>query len=575
MNRRGTLPLPGVRWRGLTLQMFLRVVLPLAALLLGVVFGSLWLHQQAMRSLVGERDRRAAHTAAQALEEQLQRRATAVHTLALALEDSEPRRALDAAAFLEADFDLGLAVFAADGRLLAAHGDADRWRRMQVAAPQALASTQAEETFALLALPDDPAPILLILAPLAEGGVLAGGVHPGWLAQRVLDETFAPADQVRAYLLAPPDRLLYTNQETATSRIYPGLQAALDGENGVRYVDVEGSERVVAFSPVAPLGWALLLEEPWEQVASPWLQTTQAAPLVLVPLLLLALWALWFGARQIILPLQQLESSAAALAWGDHQAVQQPVGGIEEIQRLQRTLAHMAQKIARARQSLRSYIGAITAGQEEERRRLARELHDDTLQSLIALQQRVQLARFKLAADAQALDLLDELHALTASTIADLRRVVRALRPIYLEDLGLSAALEMLAGEQTRPDLTVTFYQRGEAKRLPPEVELALYRIAQEALNNAVQHANASQVQIGLQFAVDEVRLTVQDDGRGFAMPESPAEFAAEGHFGLLGMHERAELIGARLDIRSGPQGTRLQLRLPLTAPPATPSLTT
>ncbi len=555
------IPLPGVRWRGLTLQMFLGVVLPLAALILGVVFGSFWLHQQAMRALVGERNRRAVHTAAQALEEQLERRRAVLRVLALQLGEGQAATQLPA---MQDEFELGLALFSAEGRLLWASDQRAHWQAIAAAAPQLLPLPAGQAAFAPLLMLAEKEPVLLVYSRLSDGQVLVGGMHPSTLAARVLDETFAPADQVLVVLLAGPEQLLYTNRPGNTRCIYPGLAAALAGENGVRYVEEDGDERVVAFSPVAPLGWALLLEESWAQVASPWLQTTQAAPLVLIPLLGLALWALWFGAQQIVFPLQALETSAAALAWGDYQAVQQPVGGIEEIQRLQRTLAHMAQKIARARESLRSYIGAITAGQEEERQRLARELHDDTLQSLIALQQRVQLARIKLADDQRAMALLDELEQLTQSAIRELRRLVRALRPIYLEDLGLNAALEMLAAEQQTPDLSVRFRLHGEPQRLAPEVELALYRIAQEALNNAVQHAAAHHIELALTFSSNTVRLTVQDDGKGFTMPESPAEFAAEGHFGLLGMHERAELIGARLDIQSGPQGTRVILQLSL-----------
>ncbi len=558
------LPLPGLRWRGLTLQMFLRLVLPLSLLLLGVVFGSLWLHQQAMRALVGERDRRAVHTAAQALEEQLERRRATLELLAQWLDDTESPQAVLDEVPLHQEFDLGLAIFSADGRLQAANGEAKRWQNHLAALPNLLPPPEKADFLPLATLPGETEPVLLVRAPLADGGVLVGGLRPGPLAARVLDEDFAPAGQVQVFLLAAPDLLLYANRPPVATGAYPGLEEALAGENGVHYVEAEGSEQVAAFSSVQPVGWALLLQESWEQVAGPWLQTTQIAPLVLAPLLLLALWALWFGAQQIVLPLQTLETRAAALAWGDHQAVQQPVGGIEEIQRLQRTLAHMAEKVARARQSLRSYIGAITAGQEEERRRLARELHDDTMQSLIALQQRVQLAQLKLADNPQALALLDELQQLTQTTIRELRRVVRALRPIYLEDLGLNAALEMLAGEQQRAGLSVHFWQRGDPQRLQPEVELALYRIAQEALHNAAQHAAARQVQVGLQFTPQEVQLVVQDDGRGFVMPESPAEFAAEGHFGLLGMHERAELIGAQLSIETGGQGTRIVLRLPL-----------
>jgi two-component system sensor histidine kinase DegS len=94
---------------------------------------------------------------------------------------------------------------------------------------------------------------------------------------------------------------------------------------------------------------------------------------------------------------------------------------------------------------------------------------------------------------------------------------------------------------------------------------MALYRMAQEAISNVLRHAQATQARIALDFATSSVNLTVTDNGRGFQVPESPAEFAPQGHFGLLGLHERAELVGGRLEIEStAGQGTRVRVVLPL-----------
>jgi two-component system, NarL family, sensor histidine kinase UhpB len=141
------------------------------------------------------------------------------------------------------------------------------------------------------------------------------------------------------------------------------------------------------------------------------------------------------------------------------------------------------------------------------------------------------------------------------------------LRPIYLEDLGLVTALEMLARETGQATNTsVEFQRQGTERRLPPSVELALYRMAQEALNNVARHAQATHAHLSIAFTPQDVTLQVSDDGKGFEVPKSPAEFAPGGHFGLLGLHERAELIGADLDIRSSPvQGTWIKIRLPVT----------
>jgi PAS domain S-box-containing protein len=200
----------------------------------------------------------------------------------------------------------------------------------------------------------------------------------------------------------------------------------------------------------------------------------------------------------------------------------------------------------------------------QERARLARELHDDTLQSMIALNQRIQLAQ--LTEDEKAdRNGLEEIQSLTEQTIQNLRRLTRALRPVYLEDLGLVTALEMLAREtQQMSDIDVTFERQGVEIRLPAPVELALYRIGQEALSNVVRHAHPTRATLKITYTADRVSLEVIDDGVGFEVPESPAEFAPSGHFGLLGIYERTEMIGAKLSIQSMPaKGCHVMVTVP------------
>ncbi|MEW6030290.1 MAG: sensor histidine kinase [Chloroflexota bacterium] len=306
-----------------------------------------------------------------------------------------------------------------------------------------------------------------------------------------------------------------------------------------------------------------LSEDAWRIATDPALELTLVAPLVLIPPLLFAVAALWFATKQIVQPLQRLEAKAAALAWGDFEAIKEPVGGILEVQHLQMELAGMSHKVRAAQEGLHDYIGAITSAQEEERTRLARELHDDTIQAVIALKQRVQLAQ-KSVKEQGGRYSLKELEILAEQTIENLRRLTRALRPIYLEDLGLVTALEMLSRETSQNNhLVVDFQRTGQERRLAREVELSLYRIAQEALNNVVKHSKATHVDLKIAFEDSEIQMEVSDNGSGFRVPSSPTEFAPSGHFGLLGVHERADLIGARLEIESDlGRGTRLSIRL-------------
>jgi signal transduction histidine kinase len=344
---------------------------------------------------------------------------------------------------------------------------------------------------------------------------------------------------------------------------HPGFREVQQGQYGIAYDQGQGGEQIVAYAPVSPAGWGVVIEEPWQEMASPYLRSTQNAPLVLVPVLLLTILALWFGARQIIRPLQELAGQAGGLATGDYRSIQEPVGGIAEIRNLQLALIEMSARVQSAQASLRRYIAAITNAQEDERRRLARELHDDTLQSVIALNQRVQLARLSLNGHPAGKS-LSETQALAEQTMTNLRRLMRGLRPAYLEEVGLAAGLRMLAQEVSQSlDIPVDFQLEGIEKRLSPEVELILYRMVQEALNNVARHARATQAAVRIAFEPDKLQLEVRDNGVGFVLPETLDGFSQAGHFGLLGLYERAELASARLQVESDPgKGTRIAIEL-------------
>jgi len=215
---------------------------------------------------------------------------------------------------------------------------------------------------------------------------------------------------------------------------------------------------------------------------------------------------------------------------------------------------------------MRDYLAFITRGQEEERHRLARELHDDTTQSLIALAQGIEMAQKALAKDPAVVgSRLAELKEMATGILQDIRRFTRDLRPTYLEDLGLLPALEMLVRELgQRDDLQATFEATGATRRLPLDLELTAFRIAQEALNNAARHAQASHVRLEVRFADEGLTIYVEDDGVGFTAPERPWELARGGHFGLMGMRERALMFGGHLSIQSSPRkGAKVTAFLP------------
>jgi len=567
--------------QGLMMQLFTIILLPLTILLVVITFGSIAIHQKAMRSLVGERDERLVSIAGRALSAQIDLRIKELTSLQQVISSEANKSvssALSAASYLLPDFDGGLAVYDPEGNLKASEGDPQLWEAWG-GDPTGWQAVYSELIFnpgklKVVISPIDGTYIGLIFAPTVSNLSLVGAFSIPQLVDSTLADIL-PASSQLSIILADADRqLLYKAGNTNDySADHPGVAEALHGDTGAVYVKVSGDEHVTAYTPVPSVGWALITEESWQAVVTPTLETTQVTPLVLVPALLIMALALWLGTRQIIQPLQKLEARAATLAAGDFDSVQEPVGGIAEIQHLQAELVAMAHKVQEAQRSLHGYIGAITAAQEEERRRLARELHDDTLQALIALKQRVQLAQLELqSASPSAMPEsteIQEIGSLTEQTIENLRRLTRALRPIYLEDLGLVPALEMLARETGQAiGITIEFRRQGVEKRLEPAIELALYRMVQETLNNIGRHAQAKHASLVISFSAEAVTLRVVDDGVGFSVPRNPAEYALHGHYGLLGLHERAELIGATLEISSNPgNGTELTVALQLLAP--------
>jgi LuxR family maltose regulon positive regulatory protein len=217
----------------------------------------------------------------------------------------------------------------------------------------------------------------------------------------------------------------------------------------------------------------------------------------------------------------------------------------------------------------------LIAAQEEERRRVARELHDEVGQALTTIKislDTVRLTQNEPAASAlPALpDLLDESVARVDHALEQVRNLSLLLRPSMLDDLGLVPALRWLANNQAEhAGYRVIFTADSLTPRPPPNVETVCYRVAQEALTNIARHAQASSVFIRLQVADAQLRMTIRDDGVGFDVGEMRQRSAAGSSMGVLGMEERAILAGGALTIQSLPgRGTTLELRLPYIASP-------
>jgi signal transduction histidine kinase len=201
--------------------------------------------------------------------------------------------------------------------------------------------------------------------------------------------------------------------------------------------------------------------------------------------------------------------------------------------------------------------------QEDERARIARELHDQTAQELSAFSLELATLRSMLGRQKRAIGKVEHLQALSRQISQGLYRLVRDLRPAQLDDLGLVAALRYLLGQyHLSMNMDVDFKVEGEPRRLEPLVETVLFRVTQEALNNIVRHAGTPQAQMNLNYEQEKVYLTVADQGQGF---DANGRFAEPRGWGLAGMRERVESVGGEFHLTSAPgEGTRIEVIIPV-----------
>jgi two-component system sensor histidine kinase UhpB len=265
-------------------------------------------------------------------------------------------------------------------------------------------------------------------------------------------------------------------------------------------------------------------------------------------------------------PLHALERTVDRVAAGDLTArAQRVLFRDPDVERLGETLNTMLDVLHEHRGLLQKMSEQVLAAQEDERKRIARELHDETAQSLTTLLIRLKiLERARTAPEMRGQ--IDELRELTAETLEGVRKLAVELRPATLDDLGLVAALEgYTESYSSRHAVRVTFSADGfedRDGRLPPQDELVLYRVVQEALTNAAKHARADNLRVALSRRADEVVAAVEDDGQGFDVEEMMR--SRERGLGLFGMQERLALVGGQLVIDSAPgRGTRIRARVP------------
>ncbi|MEE8470159.1 MAG: HAMP domain-containing protein [Dehalococcoidia bacterium] len=345
---------------------------------------------------------------------------------------------------------------------------------------------------------------------------------------------------------------------------------------------VEVEQHIVAYAPLDTVPWGIALEQ--SERALVLITSLERRMMLLGGLgLVLALAVAWFTTRQVVRPLSRLTAGAQQIAAGDL-SNPIPTRGADEVRTLAQSLETMRVRLndayderlrwekeletrVRARtEEVHQLLKNIISVQEEERKRLSRDLHDETSQTLATLLVMIQTAHDMLSSgEKKGKELLVGALVQATQAMTDIRRIMLDLRPSSLDDLGFIYALRSYAEDRLGLlEVSVEFEVIGEERRLEATVETALFRILQEAVNNAAKHAHAEKVCICLEFLGDKLIATVEDNGQGFDVEGVPAS-SLDDRLGLEGMKERAALIGAALSFRSQPgRGTTIQVEVPL-----------
>lgn len=231
---------------------------------------------------------------------------------------------------------------------------------------------------------------------------------------------------------------------------------------------------------------------------------------------------------------------------------------------LTKDLKHVGEALEEAK--LKQEFGLkIIEAQEQERKKLSREIHDGPAQMLANVMMRadlVELVQREQGPDAAVVE-IRSLKAMVRSALYEVRRIIYDLRPMALDDLGIIPTLKKYLStiEEYHKNVQIDFINLGPVKRLPNEMEVALFRLVQEALQNALKHAAAKQIQVKLSIAKEMVTVVIKDNGKGF-----DTSIKKEGSFGLMGMKERVDLLEGELSITSSPNaGTLVMIQVPLT----------
>jgi signal transduction histidine kinase len=406
--------------------------------------------------------------------------------------------------------------------------------------------------------------------------VLSQQLIPGEIPEkRILKsaaESVGISNDAVIYLFNSQGHMLITTDSTSylvQNQDFKQLGNISGASNKLIQLSGTNDDVMISTSSIIGTDYHAILVEPWNKIIKPVINYQIFIATLAILGIILSLATLYLAMGRIIKPIQLLAENAAGAIPG---SIFHPtkVNGPQEIRTLIQAFNQMVIRLADQQSALRQYSQKALLSQEEERQRLSHELHDGILQDLVGLTQRVELCQNEITTNVDlAQERLDEIHALLNSTLDDVRRISIALRPPVLEDFGLTVAINALCKELNRflPKLTCELIVTGKSSRLDSDLELAIYRVVQEALTNIRKHASdATKVVVELSFLPNEIIARISNDGSAFNSQDIQ-NYIHSGHLGLAGMYERARLFGGVFEIKSNPgENTLVSLRVPYSA---------
>ena len=382
-----------------------------------------------------------------------------------------------------------------------------------------------------------------------------------------------------------PSQKLAPFEKSDHSGRFAELIAAGEPGRGVCHSCHEPEKKVIArdvmaFVPLSSARWGVVIRQSEEEALAPARELRQSLLFFGIGLIAIAFLFVIITTQNVVKRINSLAKASQRIAGGD---LANPVTrlGKDEIGLLSQNLDDMRVKLMTSQEELRhlykdaqrkeeirgELLHNLLSIQEEERRRIARELHDETSQTLASLNANLEAAITILPVDiAQAEALLRKTQRQSVNALEEIHRLIYELRPVVLDDLGLVTAIQWLAENSLqKAGITVNFKTRGRVKRLDSQLAITLFRVIQEAMHNIAKHADAKSANISLHFMKSLIKVTVTDDGRGFDVEEAMSTKDRPRGLGILGMKERVQLMKGNLEIRSRlGGGTEIDIEIPL-----------